>query len=119
MAEILGKRKRTGVAGTRGFMGKAIEESGTSEMDAQDLFRRFFEAKFKPLPMMRKVAKVIDIQEDDSEDMSDWDGISEDGQAAVQVVEHTDSLSQMALMSKEELKVFMVRRSRSIIRGFH
>ena len=109
MPTTLGKRKRR--------MPKAAEEdqrAGSDEPDdsglvAQEIFRRHFEAQFKPLPVAQKPAKPVEEEvEDESEDTSDWDGISDNGENDVQVVEHTDAKSQMAAMSKEELKSFMV-----------
>ena len=114
MATTLGKRKRRTAEVTQDHARDDSENSESSEVDAQELFRRHFEAKFKPLPVVKEAEKLVEAQEDDSEEESDWDGISEDEQAAVEVVEHTDAQSRMALMSKEELKVFMVCRSSTI-----
>ena len=49
-----------------------------------------------------------EASQEESEEDSDWDGISDGEADGVQVVEHTDALSRMAAMSKEELKSFMV-----------
>lgn len=108
MATTLGKRKRCAVERTQDDGRENSENSESSEIDAQELFRRHFEAKFKPLPLVKKVEEVVTVQENGSEEGSDWDGISEEGHDAVEVVEHTDAQSRMALMSKEELKTFMV-----------
>ncbi len=108
MSTNLGKRKRNIGKKTQEEARENSEESVSSELDAQEIFRRHFEARFKPLPAVKKAKPVVQLPEDDSEEDSVWDGISEDGQAKVEVVEHTDALSRMALMSKEELKVFMV-----------
>lgn len=118
MSMILGKRKRRTLKSVREGKRESSEESESPEVDAQELFRRHFEAKFKPLPVVKKAEKVVEIQEDESEEESDWDGISEDGQA-VEVVEHTDTQSRTALMSKDELKAFMVWYRPSILKGFH
>lgn len=108
MAPTLGKRKRLAAGTVKDDGREGSEGSGSSEVDAQELFRRHFEARFKPLPVVKKAEKVIEVQEDEFEEESDWDGISEDGEGGVQVVEHTDAQARMALMSKEELKAFMV-----------
>jgi hypothetical protein len=108
MATTLGKRKRRQVGVTKEDQREHSGDSGALEIDAQELFRRHFEAKFKPLPAVKKVEKVVEETENDSEDESDWDGISEDEEGAVEVVEHTDAHARMALMSKEEVKAFMV-----------
>ncbi|KAG0652396.1 Forty S assembly factor [Hyphodiscus hymeniophilus] len=107
MATTLGKRKRRATEKGLDTREGSNKESTCPEVDAQELFRRHFEAKFKPLPVVKKVEEVIVVQEDDSEDDSDWDGISDDDQGAVEVVEHSDFESRLALMSKEELKAFM------------
>lgn len=108
MATTLGKRKRRTAESTKEDRRDSSEDSGSAEVDAQELFRRHFEAKFKPLPVVKKVEKAAEEDsEDDSEEESNWDGISEGGEV-VEVVEHTDTQSRLALMSKEELKAFMV-----------
>jgi hypothetical protein len=112
MAAILGKRKRQTLETIKNGRKCRSEDL---EMDAQELFKRHFEAKFKPLPVVKKVRKVVedveDISKDDLEEESDWGGISNDGEGAVEVIEHTDYQTRMALVSKkEELKAFMVWR---------
>jgi hypothetical protein len=108
MATMLGKRKRRVCKVANEDRRERSEESDASELDAQEIFRRHFEAQFKPLPVAQKPTNPVDEEEEDnSEDTSDWDGISDDEENAVQVVEHTDAQSRMAAMSKEELKSFM------------
>ncbi|QYS98917.1 hypothetical protein H0G86_006073 [Trichoderma simmonsii] len=65
---VLGKRK--------------APEPTVSTEDAQEIFRRHFEAQFLPLPEAKRKAKAVD-EEDGSEDYSDsgseggeWDGLS-------------------------------------------
>jgi hypothetical protein len=59
--------------------------------------------------LFQKSSKPADEElEDESEDDSDWDGISDEEENAVQVVEHTEAQARTAAMSKEELKSFMV-----------
>jgi hypothetical protein len=109
MAMTLGKRKRQTVETHKGGQREGSDDSGSAGLDAQELFRRHFEAKFKPLPVVKKVGTVVEeVPVDESEEDSDWDGISDDGEGVVEVVEHTDAQSRIALMSKEELKAFMV-----------
>ncbi|KAF8852489.1 hypothetical protein BDZ45DRAFT_545079, partial [Acephala macrosclerotiorum] len=82
-----------------------------AELDAQEIFRRHFEAQFKPIPIIHKPAKVVEeAPGDDPEEDSDWDGISEGEEDGVQVVEHTDAQPRIAAMSKEELKAFMTSK---------
>lgn len=109
MSTTLGKRKRRKVEALPAMRRESSEESESEELDAQEIFRRHFEAQFKPLPDIKKVVKVVEEElEGESEEEEDWDGISEEEGGAVQVVEHTDAESRMAAMSKEELKAFMV-----------
>lgn len=114
MSAMLGKRKRDTVRVSK----KQIEaeneqpspESDSEALDAQEIFRRHFEAQFAPLPVAPKKVKIVqaEAEDEESEEDSDWDGISEEEDDGVQVVEHTDAQSRMAAMSKEELKSFMV-----------
>ncbi len=104
---MLGKRKRPATRPVE----KEAEETRleTPELDAQEIFRRHFESQFKPLPPAKKKPRVVEeVLEDKSEEESDWDGISEGEEEGVQVIEHTDSQTRMAAMSKEELRAFMV-----------
>jgi hypothetical protein len=116
MATTLGKRKRRAAEIHKDGQRKEYEVSDPPDLDAQEIFRRHFEAQFKPLQVVRKAAKIVEeVEEDDSEEGSDWDGFSEDEGRGVQVVEHTDAQSRMAAMSKDELKAFMVCLSFSTI----
>jgi hypothetical protein len=97
-------------------------EGGSDEgqaLDPQEIFRRHFEAQFKPLPVAQKPIQAnSDLEsEDEGEDEEDWDGLSEnsagdednEGQSnGVQVVEHVNIDSRTAGMSKAELRAFMV-----------
>lgn len=117
MAPHLGKRKRIireelEVASCSPTPGSASErEEGE---DIQDIFRRAFEAKFKPLEAEKKkklkVGKEIEIQ--DEEEESDWSGISdeEEEERKVEVVDVSKPYKPTERMSKAELRAFMVRR---------
>jgi hypothetical protein len=109
MVMMLGKRKRRAPEVPKEDRRRGSEESDSSELDAQEIFRRHFEAQFKPLPVTQPPTKPTDEElEAESETSSNWDGISDDEENAVQVVEHTDAQSRTAAMSKEQLKSFMV-----------
>jgi hypothetical protein len=108
MASMLGKRKRRTIEISKGDRDES-GESDASGLDVQEIFRRHFEAQFKPLPAAQKSLKpVAEESADESEEDSDWEGISDDEENAVQVVEHTEAQARAAAMSKEELKSFMV-----------
>jgi hypothetical protein len=99
MATTLGKRKRRAAEVYKDDQRKECKVSNSPDLDAQEIFRRHFE----------------EAEEDDSEEGSSWNGLSEDEGNGVQVVEHTDAQSRMAAMSKDELKAFMVCLSFSTI----
>lgn len=109
MSTTLGKRKRREPKHNAGQR-EASEEAAIEQdqLDAQEIFRRHFEAQFKPLPIANKAEPVQEMIEEESDEDSDWDGISDGEENRVQVVEHTDAQTRMAAMSKEELKSFMV-----------
>ena len=110
MAMTLGKRKRRTVEISTVDQEGDSNDAGSAELDAQELFRLHFEARFKPLPVVKEAERAVEEPlEDESKVDSDWDGISDDGEGTVEVVEHTGAQSRIALMSKEELKAFMVR----------
>lgn len=94
MATTLGKRKRRAEAEAENPK-KAPTRSDSSSSDgetARALFRRAFEAKFKPLGKVEKKPKVQPEPEDEDEDLSqssDWDGLSdEEDDDEVEVVRH-------------------------------
>ncbi|KAE9378730.1 hypothetical protein N431DRAFT_326338 [Stipitochalara longipes BDJ] len=108
MASMLGKRKRRAPESNAKLHTKEDDESDVSGLDAQEIFRRHFEAQFKPLPVAQKGSKpTLEKPADESEEDSDWGGISDIEEAEVQVVEHTEAQARTAAMSKEELKSFM------------
>lgn len=83
MAPALGKRKRVAkeLPEKRSKVSEEVEsESDGEELDAQEIFRRHFEAQFKPLPEVKKATKavepVVELDDEDDEEGSDWDGIS-------------------------------------------
>ena len=107
-------------------------EDSEEELDAAEIFRRHFEARFKPLPDVeekkgRKKGAVVEEEDDEDED-EEWGGLSgesedddeeedsdgDDGmkRRKVDVVEHTSAASAPK-MSKAELKAFMVRSRHS------
>ncbi|KKP02459.1 hypothetical protein THAR02_05414 [Trichoderma harzianum] len=116
---VLGKRK--------------APEPTVSTEDAQEIFRRHFEAQFLPLPEAKRKAKAVE-EEDGSEDDSDssgnegggWDGLSnededddddeeeeeeDEDEDAIEVVDHSVSQAPTtSTMSKRELKAFMSSR---------
>lgn len=87
---------------------ESSEREESPELDAQEIFRRHFEAQFAPLPEVLKVTVVEEEEDEDEEEEDEWDGISDEETDGVQIVQHTNAESRMAAMSKEQLKAFMV-----------
>lgn len=77
MPSTLGKRKRQGaeaVGNTRAVSGGPSD--GHNE-DFQDVFRRHFEAHFKPLPVVKMTTKIAeDVADTNDGGDSEWEGIS-------------------------------------------
>jgi len=133
MPSLLGKRKS-----------RPVDEAPGATADAQELLRRHFEARFKPLAVAPSAAPTRqpanghdshdssddDASQDDDDDDSgsdadsNWGGVSDDededeedeGEShVVEVVDHTaTSTTATATMSKRELKAYLVRPLLSI-----
>jgi hypothetical protein len=99
---------------------EADSDSGSEQiLDPQEIFRRHFEAQFKPLPVVAQKPNpdLESEDEDEDEDEEEWDGLSENAAAdedtkernnGVQVVEHVSVDSRTVGMSKAEARAFMV-----------
>lgn len=123
MSDILGKRKRkvaeVKVSRKRQAAESSSEESEGSDtdvsaLDAQEIFRRHFEAQFEALPEITKPVAAEgesedDIEDDEPEEEEEWGGISENEDDGIVIVQHTSTGSRTAGMSREELKAFMVK----------
>jgi hypothetical protein len=109
---------------------QAKEDSPPPVDNAQDVFRRLFEAQFEPLDLPGPTAKSTNSddenEDDDDSDLSgsegDWDGMSDisDESNQVEVVEHTGTYAAPTdRMDKKTWKAFMVcARSQRIGRSF-
>ncbi|EMD92654.1 hypothetical protein COCC4DRAFT_190071 [Bipolaris maydis ATCC 48331] len=114
MGPALGKRKRVTRAELERESRSPSPSSGSSDdsgaEDLQAVFRRAFEAKFKPLPTEPKKPKIeaIPIQEHEEEDEeeSDWSGIS-DQENDVEVIEYHDPHRELDDTERAEMKAFM------------
>lgn len=114
---ILGKRKAS--------------EPKISPEEAEEIFRRHFEAQFAPIDIPEKKKDApVGLEDDDEDDErvgeqdsddEEWGGVSgddeeedqddEDDNDGVEVVDHSkQQMSKPVAMSKAELKRFMVRR---------
>lgn len=109
MAPLLGKRKR------RVQLEEASEENSAKGLDPQEdelsgLFKQYFEANFEPLPTLQLSgsANVTDALQDDTDDETDWEGLSnEDGDLA-KVVDYSAPRHGESGLSRDEIKSFMV-----------
>lgn len=121
----LGKRKRSS-SSTAKARAKLQEDPSTSDTeDLQEVFRRHFEAKFKPLSPAKKSREADNVTQeleaedgDDEGDADSWGGVSSDDAGdnedvemadGIEVVEHT-GLGRYDRASKAEMKAFMVRQ---------
>ncbi|KAK5005859.1 pre-rRNA processing and 40S ribosomal subunit assembly, partial [Cryomyces antarcticus] len=107
MAATLGKRKRDAL--NLGVERKhSTVDSGSEALQA--IFRRAFEAKFKPLvgapPPEHEIANELPKPEEEDED-SDWEGMESNNGEIVEVIEHSASDNLRDRATKEEMKAFM------------
>lgn len=114
MAVTLGKRKRRTETERpkKALAAAAVRRESTESSDgetAKALFRRAFEAKFKPLPKIEKPEVQQEDPETDNDDIShsDWDGLSEE--EAVEVVRHVLPEFTRSAEIDGGKKAFMVR----------
>lgn len=116
---LLGKRKRVNRQAVAPVAAPGISPSGSSSpddsADLQDLFRRHFEAQFKPLDPVAKVVNEKDHDsdhgfDDEDDEESGWEGIGDEGAGPEKVVfvEHT-SIQRPDKLSKAEARAYMVR----------
>lgn len=108
-------RKRQEVESESDISEGSGSDSGSEDgaLDAQEIFRRHFEAQFEALPEIPETVHADDGVSDESEEEDkgneEWEGISEDEDNGIVIVQHTSAGSGSAGMSREELKAFMVR----------
>lgn len=129
MSVALGKRKRTVKIAAPPAKKKSIatpplppaaaepESDGEDKEALQEAFRRAFEARFKPIEEEKpktgaqtelEDAQDAELEDEEEDDDDDWDGISEDEEDGVEVVEHTTT-AKRERADKALLKAFMVR----------
>ena len=111
MAIILGKRKRVHRVDLQRRSSSPESSQNSGREDLQAIFKRHFEAKFKPLDPEPEKTKVVEQVEDvpDEDEDSDWEGINSGEEAAVEVIEHSASRVINERARKDELKAFMVK----------
>lgn len=80
--------------------------------DLQALFRQHFESTFEPLPASFSQPSIVhdfDVKAADLDLESDWDGFSDHGVEHAETVHFATSTPSIMDVSKDELKMFMVR----------
>lgn len=117
-------RKRKRVPATPNESGSS-DASIEDDIDYQDLFRKAFEKKFRPLETPATGAEVETDIGQDLKDDSDWSGIDSEedeeqeqeqeqdqgqDEPSVPVVDYS-AATQFTAMSKAEKKAFMVRQA--------
>lgn len=117
MPATTGKRKRDTAVVSRST--KSKEASPPPVDNAQDIFRKYFEAQFEPIepPKPDPDPEENEGEEDEEElsdaEGSDWDGISGEEEDSdeesyeVEIVEHKDA-QRDELLDKKARKAFMV-----------
>lgn len=111
MAVSLGKRKRPE---SRHVKAPTSDSSSSDDADYQEIFRRAFEKKFRPLdvPQKKKQEKPEEAIPSSDEGASDWEGLESDAEGeehdGVEVVEHKHA-GRTGELSKAEMRAFMVR----------
>ncbi|KAJ6021415.1 hypothetical protein N7540_006919 [Penicillium herquei] len=101
---------------------KSEETTAPPADNAQDIFRKYFEAQFQPLDLPSKSADDSDSNDDADEDdedfeededsnseNEDWDGVSDEDEdmPQVEVVEHKDAQMTDEMMDKKARKAFL------------
>lgn len=118
---MIGKRKRGTSAVSRPTT--TDEASPPPANNAQDVFRKYFEAQFEPLGLTaaQSADEEDSVEEDDEDDLentepeSEWEGLEDagDDDNQVEVVEYKDArLDAEDMMDKKARKAFMVRTAR-------
>ncbi|KAJ4400345.1 pre-rRNA processing and 40S ribosomal subunit assembly [Didymella pomorum] len=110
MAPQLGKRKRVSREELERPSRSPSPSEGSDNEDMQELFRRAFEKKFKPLavePINPKVKEAPSVEEDvsaEEAEESDWSGLSDDDTPKVEVVEYKDTRLDLDEEASKALK---------------
>jgi len=115
MSSTLGKRKRVGNPAVNVGPSKELEPTSTSNdnaADLQEIFRRAFEAKFKPLPVEEQKTPqedAVEIEENEEVGDDDWEGLSQDDEEEIPKVQVVEVGAVTAPeLSRAQMKAFMV-----------
>lgn len=113
---MLGKRKRDYAGVLRQSWQGSEDEEATNVGNASDLFRKYFEAQFEPLPQESLQTRAYSADEDEAEadsqsEASEWSGFTDNETRVedVHVIEHTVVSDVTGESGASEGKYFMVR----------
>jgi hypothetical protein len=115
---MLGKRKRDYAGVPRQSWQGSEDEESTNVGNASDLFRKYFEAQFEPLPQESLKTRAYSADEDEDEaeadsqsEASEWSGFTDNETSVedVRVIEHTVVSNVTGESGASEGKYFMVR----------
>lgn len=114
---MLGKRKREVAVAIAPMHGSQKDEqlSTAPSTTGRDIFRKYFEATFEPLPPSQPEAPSLLEDEEEaqlSEDESEWQGISDTEQekATVEIIHHraVEDAGEHTELQRQRYKSFMV-----------
>jgi hypothetical protein len=112
MAVSLGKRKRSQPKELNLTEESPNIDSAQDQESLQEIFRKHFEARFKPLPVAERKPDLENISSDESEQEEygdEWGGFSGDEKPAVAIIEHIETTRHTEeSMDKRELRAFLV-----------
>ncbi|KAF2841461.1 hypothetical protein M501DRAFT_1000687 [Patellaria atrata CBS 101060] len=122
MAVVLGMRKRQTQTTLAKRKQPSLCSSEDSNEDLQAVFRRHFEAQFKPLdkkpaPKPQEQPQISDLEdgeEEEEEEEEDWAGLSPSPEPAVEIIEHVTTTTSTRA-SKSELKAFHSSKPPSLL----
>jgi hypothetical protein len=108
MSVALGKRKRS-VRPAKSDDVKNGSDDSDDQKRIKELFKKHFEAKYKPLPVEKTDVSELETESDASgSDDEAWSGFSEEDEPEVVEVDHASIVDVKPGSSKDEWKAFMV-----------
>lgn len=118
---MLGKRKRDTAVSSRKKTPTTDTDTEKNTQNHHDLFKQYFEARFKPIdiaPVVRGADADVSVEsgsEEDTHSGSEWDGLSEEDEEEdeqpVEVIAYDDASRRREEdeLARAEFKSFMVR----------
>ena len=111
MTYSLGKRRRRDEVVRDVVASISVESEGESHR-LQSLLKQHFEATFDPLPTIETKSgpseDVVKSADEEDDDNIAWDGIGNDDERNIEMVQHDTTKVNGTTLSPKELKAFMV-----------